>query len=569
MGDMGRNLGKKLRESVMSIIPISALVIIIAFSIGGVDKGVIGMFAVGAVLLVLGMGLFTLGADIAMMPMGGAVGSTLSKSRKLWLIILACFVMGMLITIAEPDLQVLATQLSATSEPNMSLIIAVAAGVGAFLVMSVLKTFFRIRLRYLLVGFYGLIFLLAIFVPREFLAVSFDSGGVTTGPITVPFLMSLGVGIAAVRGGSSNSDDSFGMIALCSIGPVIAVMIMGISGASDVTIVNDGVPAVDSFGAIMRQFGIGFPHYLKEVAIALAPILVVFFIFQFTAIHLPKGQIIRILVGIVYTYVGLSIFLTGVNIGFMPLGRLLGETIGARSYNWILIPIAMVIGALVIFAEPAVHVLNKQVEEVTGGSITARTMLVFLAVGVSLALGLSMVRVLTGISIWYILLPGYGIALLLAFFVPDVMTGIAFDSGGVASGPMTATFILPFAMGACEATGGSVLTDAFGLVAFVALAPLITIQILGLIYKLKTRKAAVAEPVADEEIVDFDKPQTLKRLQKARPKRIDRQLARLMALQKRLQDKINTLQTKRGTTDETLDNSVGKVDTIDDGEENR
>ncbi len=548
-----KNLGKKLAESVLSVLPIAALVIVAAFSVGGIDGGLIGLFAVGAVLLILGMGLFTLGADVAMMPMGGAVGAALSKSRKVWLAVIVCFVMGMLITVAEPDLQVLAGQLKSGEGVNTALIVAVAAGVGAFLVLSVLRTFFRIDLRYILIFFYVVVFILAAFVPDDFIAVAFDSGGVTTGPVTVPFLMSLGLGIAAVRGGKSNEEDSFGMIALCSIGPVLAVVILGLTGGAEVSASVETVPEIGSFADIMRAVANGLPYYLKEVAIALSPIVAVFLVFQFAAIRLPKDRLIRILIGIVYTYIGLSVFLTGVNVGFMPLGKTLGETIGGREYNWILVPIAAVMGALVVFAEPAVHVLNKQVEEITGGAISSRVMMAFLAVGVSVALALSMLRVITGVSIWYFLVPGYAIALLLTFFVPRVFTGIAFDSGGVASGPMTATFILPFAIGACTAGGGNIFTDAFGLVAFVAIAPLISVQILGLIYALKTRRVKALAAPSDEEVVDFGK--TAGRASAG--KRTVRRIKRIDATERRLEKKIEALRHKRERLTLTDESAAG------------
>lgn len=514
---MRKNLLNKFSESLFSILPISVLVIIFAFIQPDIDGGTIGLFAVCTVLLIVGMGLFTLGADMAMMPMGQSVGAHLSKSKKIWLTIIVCFVLGVLVTIAEPDLQVLAEQLSSGDGKNTVLLYAVALGVGLFLVIFLLKTYIKIKLSYILTFFYAIIFILAIFVPKDFLASAFDSGGVTTGPITVPFLMSLGIGLASVRGGKSNSEDSFGMIAFCSIGPIMAVMIIGLSGTASVGVSESVAPVLGGFADIMREVGSGFPIYLKEVGIALLPIVGIFVLFQIFALKLPKEQIIKLVIGILYTYIGLVIFLTGVNIGFMPMGKALGASIAASSYKWILVPLGVVIGCCIVLAEPAVHLLNKQVEEITGGAISRKTMMVALAAGISILVGLGMVRVLTGISIWYFLLPGYGIALLLSYFVPPVFTGIAFDSGGVSSGPMTATFLLPFAMGACSAVGGNILTDAFGMVAFVAMAPLITIQLLGLIFKVKSsvgerrlRLASTADAElalvadADSGTVDFD-----------------------------------------------------------------
>ena len=344
-------------------------------------------------------------------------------------------------------------------------------------------------LRWLLLGCYGLIFLAAVFAQPDFLPVAFDSGGVTTGPITVPFILALGIGVAAVRGGKSAHDDSFGLVALCSVGPILSVFLVSLFyDASSGGYAAESAPIPQTAGEMLRQFGAGLPHYAKEVLVALLPIVAAFVLFQLLFLHLPRRQMIRAAVGVVYTYLGLVLFLTGANVGFLPAGNYLGGAIAALPYNWILIPIGMVIGFFVVAAEPAVHVLNKQVEEISGGTISRKAMLIGLMCGVAVSLGLAMARVLTGVSIWYCLLPGYAIALGMSFFVPQIFTAVAFDSGGVASGPMTATFLLPFAMGACEALGGNVLSDAFGIVAMVAMTPLITIQILGLWSVLRARR---------------------------------------------------------------------------------
>lgn len=512
---MGKSLLEKFKESLLSILPITVLVVIIALSFTKMSGYMIGNFLIGAVLLIFGMGLFTLGADVAMMPMGGSIGSMLAKTKqsRFPLVLLTSLVIGFVITLAEPDLHVLAEQLS-----SPIVIYVVAAGVGLFLVFSVLKALFRLKLTYILLACYDIVFVLAVVlwaVKPEFLAASFDGGGVTTGPITVPFLMAMGLGLSAVRGGRSE-EDSFGMIALCSIGPILAVMILGLSDSITLGGGETSNIVIESFSDIGALLGAGFLHQMKEVAIALAPVVAVFFFFQIVSLHLNKSQIIRIVVGIVYTYVGLTVFLTGVNVGFMPMGEQIGAALASKSYRGILIPLGMVMGCLVVLAEPAIHVLNKQVEEVTGGAISKKLMLIALCSGIALSVGLAMLRVLTGISIWWFIAPVYGISILLTFFVPPIFTGIAFDSGGVASGPMTATFMLPMAIGACTAVGGNVYTDAFGLVAFVAMTPLITIQLVGLMFKLKTRhidrkavliaetRAQLISAGESAETVDFD-----------------------------------------------------------------
>ena len=495
----------KLKEAVDSVLPITIIVAVLCFFFIPVGSGLMLAFLVGALMLIVGMGLFTLGAELSMTQMGNLVGAKMTKSRRLWLILVLAFILGLAITIAEPDLQVLAQNVPGIDKTM--LILTVSAGVGIFLTICMLRILLGISLRTLLLIFYGIVFLLAALSDPDFLSVAFDSGGVTTGPMTVPFIMALGVGVAAIRSDENAKADSFGLVALCSVGPVLAVMLLGAIYHSD-----SAVAALTVVGNIENTVELGadyfhaFPVYLKEVAVALLPIFVFFLLFQCFSLRLRRLPFMRILIGIAYTYVGLVLFLTGVNVGFSPLGYVLGGALSAGKLSWLLIPLAMLMGWFIINAEPAVHILNKQVEELSAGAISARAMGVSLSIAVSLAGGLAMVRVLTGISVLYFLVPGYLIALILSFFVPRPFTAIAFDSGGVASGPLTATFMLPFAMGACDATGGNVMTDAFGLVALVAMMPLITVQIMGAVYVLKSRRAG-AEPAlpafGDNEIIEL------------------------------------------------------------------
>lgn len=502
---MNKNLALKIKESLVAVVPITIIVLLLHFTISPMPLGTLALFLIGAVLLIIGMGLFTLGADMSMMPMGEKIGGHLTKSRKISILIVISFLIGIMITVAEPDLQVLAKQVPAV--PDIVLVAAVAIGVGFFLVASLLRIIFQIKLSYLLIMFYILVFGLAAFTSKDFLAVAFDSGGVTTGPITVPFIMALGIGVAKVRGDKNSLDDSFGLVALSSIGPILAVLILGMFyDSSSGSYMKINPAEVHSIKELLGLFINGFPIYAKEVAIALLPIIVFFFIFQFFSFKLSKYQIRKISIGMLLTYLGLVFFLTGVNVGFMPAGNYLGKKIASLSYHWVLVPLGMLIGFFIVTAEPAVHVLNKQVEEITGGTISQKSMLGSLAIGMSISVSLAMIRVITGISIWYFLIIGYIIALSLTFFVPKIFTAIAFDSGGVASGPMTATFLLPFAMGACESLGGNILTDAFGIVAMVAMTPLVTIQILGLIYSIRTKKRKSTNNIStdeDNDIIDF------------------------------------------------------------------
>lgn len=479
-----KNLLEKLKESLGAVLPIIGIVLVLCFSIAPIPNSVLMTFVVGAVLLIIGMMFFTLGAEMAMTPMGERIGTKLTNTRKISVVIVLCFILGFIITISEPDLQVLAEQVP--SIPNYTLIIAVATGVGIFLVAAVLRMLFGIPLAHMLLILYPIIFILASIVPQDFLTVAFDSGGVTTGPMTVPFIMALGIGFSAVRSDKHAENDSFGLVALCSVGPILAVLLLGLlyhpeeSGYEQTMIVK-----TDNSVEMWQLFQEGLPYYMKEMLISLLPIILFFFIFQIVSLHLHKKTLVKIIIGIIYTYIGLVLFLTGVNVGFMPAGNYLGQVIAGLSYPWIIVPIGMLIGYFIVKAEPAVYVLTEQVEELTSGAISAKAMGMSLSIGVAFSLGLAMMRVLTGISILWFLLPGYAVALGLTFFVPKIFTAIAFDSGGVASGPMTATFLLPFSMGACEALGGNVVTDAFGVVAMVAMTPLITIQILGLIYQIQ------------------------------------------------------------------------------------
>lgn len=500
-------LREKLTEALNSVLPIIGIVMILCFTIAPISTSILLCFLMGAAMIVIGTMFFTLGAEISMTPMGERLGTAITKSKKLGIIIVLGFVLGFIITISEPDLSVLAEQVP--SIPNRTLILSVALGVGVFLVIALLRMLFSIALPHMLILFYLLAFVLTLFVPQSFLAVAFDSGGVTTGPMTVPFIMAFGIGISAIRNDRHASDDSFGLVALCSIGPILAVLILGmIYRPADSAYIPPVLPDINNSVELWQMFCIGLPAYIREIAVSLFPIILFFGIFQITVLKLTKRNLRKIVVGLAYTYIGLVLFLTGANVGFIPAGNYLGQVIASLDYNWVIVLIGMIIGFFIVKAEPAVYVLNKQVEEITDGAIPARAMSISLSIGVAVSLGIAMLRVLTGVSILWFIIPGYAIALGLSFFVPKIFTAIAFDSGGVASGPMTATFLLPFAQGACTAVGGNIVTDAFGVVAMVAMTPLITIQILGMIYQIKQRSLpkdqALPEPAAGIGQLDDD-----------------------------------------------------------------
>lgn len=523
---MTKALKDKIIESLTSILPIALIIALLGVSFTPIDTGTFVLFSVGVILLIVGMGCFTLGADMSLLVIGEKIGSKMTHSRKIWLIALLSFIIGIIVTLAEPDLKILAEQVGAlkpewdgTFFGDYLLIITVAVGVGIFLTIAMLRIVFRIRLSILLIIFYVGAFVLSIFCPAQFRAVAFDSGGVTTGPMTVPFIMSLGVGVASIRSDKKGQDDSFGLVALSSVGPIIAVLVLGVIfkinniqyPLGDLT----DFTQVDTTRNAFFEYLNGFGKNALEVLIALAPILAFFLLFQLVARSFNKKQIGRIFIGFAYTFFGLVLFLTGANVGFMPVGREIGKALASLWGGWLLIPVGMIIGYFVVAAEPAVHVLNKQVERMSAGAISSKAMKRGLCIGVSGAIGLSMLRILTGIDIMWILIPGYAVALILTFFTPPMFTGIAFDSGGVASGAMVSSFVLPMATGACFILNGgieagsaviieAIMTHAFGCVAFVALAPLVSIQILGIVYRRKTSKIKRNFFSVEERILEYE-----------------------------------------------------------------
>ena len=489
-----RELRAKILEALLSALPITVIVYVMSLTpLFDFSTTELITFTVGAMLLVLGIGLFSLGADLAMTPMGSSVGSGLAKQQKLGLLLIVCFILGVLITVAEPNLQVLANQVSAVMYGTV-LTYSVGLGIGTVLMIAVLKIVFKQSLALILMLFYMLLFALALLLSINgniaLLPMAVDSGGVATGPVTVPFIMALGVGISSILGDRRSKENSFGLVAFCSVGPILVVLLLGIFSRNNLSyeVPNYAVDA-DILGAFLANAA----TTAKDVAIALGMIVVFFLVCQFTFLKLPAKRLKKLAIGVAFTYVGLVLFLSGVNVGFMPIGYKLGESIAAFDERFLIV-FGLAVGILTVLAEPAVHVLNKQVEEVTGGMITKRAMLLGLCIGVGASIALSMVRIVYDFSIAYYLIPGYFLSLVLSLFVPPVYTAIAFDSGGVASGPMTSGFILPLALGACVTLqgGDAVLRDGFGVVAMVAMAPLITIQLLGF-------RAIVADKIAERQ----------------------------------------------------------------------
>lgn len=494
-------LAEKIRESAVSVLPILILVSLLCLFLTPMQPQLLLAFLIGALMLILGMGLFSLGAEQSMTPIGTKIGTALTKTKNLPLILGVSFLLGFAITVAEPDLQVLAETVPHIS--STVLLVTVGIGVGLFMSLCMYRIITGANLRWLLLGCYALIFLLAAFTDPDFLCIAFDSGGVTTGPMTVPFILAMGMGVANIRSDNRAEADSFGLVALCSIGPILSVLLLGFfydGGEAVAELSHTSLPTTTAIGG---AFLAALPVYFKEMAIAMLPIVGIFLIFQLALLRLTRRRLVKILIGLLYTYLGLVLFLTGVNIGFSTLGAELGAALGRTAPQW-LIPLAIVLGWFIISAEPAVSILEKQIETVSAGAIPGKAIKRSLSIAIAISMGLAMLRVLTGISILWFVVPGYAAALALSFFVPDIYTAIAFDSGGVASGPMTATFMLQLVMGASIALGGNVLRDAFGVVALVAMMPLLSIQLVGFLYERRAKRTAREAPVyGDLDIIEL------------------------------------------------------------------
>lgn len=485
----------KLKESFLSILPITLIVLLLGVTLVPLSGQIVLNFCISCVLLAVGIALFNLGADTAMLPIGQHIGGHLSKKNNPWLMALFCFLLGVIITVAEPDLMVLAEQVS--SVDTWAFIVTVSVGVGAFLVLGLLRILFKWSFSVVISISYVLIFIMAIFVDSGIIPLSFDSGSVTTGPISVPFIMAFGIGLASARG-TNNKEDSFGLIGFASAGPILAVMILMCAQG-----VNSAEPVISENLTFLQAI----PIYLKDVGLTILPIALFFILFQIFALKLPFHEVGRIIIGLVYTYIGIVIFLVGVNVGFMPVGKLIGQGM-ASEHAWALIPICLVIGFCMAMVEPAVQVLAKQIEEITGRTVKKAVMILCVAIGVAIALALCAVRILTHISILWILVPAYAITIILSFVAPKLFVGIAYDSGGVATGAIATTFALPMIMGACTTLGGNLLYDAFGTLAFCAIAPILVVLVFGVIYKLKANKVKANTEETEElkciDIVEYD-----------------------------------------------------------------
>lgn len=510
------NVLKKLLETVASVFPIMAIVLLLGFTIVPLDKVMLLRFIIGGLLLILGLTIFLVGVELGIQPMGERCGAELTKKKSLMLLLIVAFLIGFIVTVAEPDIQVFALQVknffSFVNKDVFTFVIA--GGVGVFITIGLLRTVLNISIKWILFILYVFLFLVTMLAPKSFVGIAFDSGGATTGPMTVPFIMALGLGVSAVR---SDNDNSFGLTGICSVGPVLAVILYSIvlktSGHFDnygAKIIQESIYNSESgnfFYQIFSPYGKIFLHTAKEAMLSILPLIALFIIFQLTLLKMTGLQVARFVIGFIYSFIGLTIFLVGVNGGFSLTGSELGKKLGFLAMNnggiWfvILILVGLLFGAIIVCAEPAVWVLSEQVETVSGGTIKRKFLLVFLSVGTAIAIGLALWRAVNGFDLKLILIPGYIIAMVLMIFCPSMFSGIAFDSGGVASGPLTSTFVLSFTLGA--ASFSTKANDSFGVIALVAMMPLIAIQLMGIIYKVvsdKQEKQAVKKEVTGNEL---------------------------------------------------------------------
>lgn len=492
---MLKSLQEKIIESLKAVLPMTIIVTIITFSIGIEIELILG-FLLGALFLIIGLAIFSIGAEESMMTLASDIGASLIKTKKLMLIVGVVFIVGLLITISEPALWVLGDQFKDVVNP-LTFIFVISIGVGLFVVLAILRIIFQFSLKALIIISYGLVFMVGIivsFINPSFIPIAFDSGGATTGPMAVPFIMSLAYGFSLARVDKAIEEDSFGLVGIASIGPIIAVLLLGF-------FFQPSVPSIDLTSTFLDYFILN----LLQMLIAILPFLVFFFIFQIFVFKYTKGRVIKIIVAFLYVYIGLVIFLTGANAGLVNMAHALGTFFAGSKQAWLIIPLGVLFGFVSIAAEPSVIVLNKLVEEVSGGTISKKMMYISLSTGVSIALGLASIRVLTGISIWWIIGPVYLIILAMLFVTPKIFYAIAIDSGGAVSGALTSAFLMPFIFGAGEVLGANILTDAFGVVAFVAMSPLITIQILGLVFKFRQKRVAKPQEERDDSIIEMDK----------------------------------------------------------------
>ncbi len=513
------NFKRKLFETSLAIVPVAIIIIVLNITVAPVPLSTALSFGLGSVFVILGLSIFLAGVDLAIVPSGSLIGAALTRTRNLPALLGVALVSGFIITLAEPNINVQGDLVEAVTQiiTSRALVVSVSLGVGIFLALGMGRIILQIPYKLIVVLAYALALFLASRVAPMFVAIAFDSSGASTGPLTVPFFIALGLGVSSVRGGKKADDDSFGTTGIAAIGAILAIttlaFILSRGSNADATLAADYIPEAFATlptlensapfftllrGACSTLFR-SFPFEAVSVSFSLGPLAILVIIFQLVLLHMPPAQMRRIVIGLIYAWIGLVLFFAGANTGFIPAGTALGQALGGPDKQWILIPLGCILGALIVTAEPAMWVLTTQVEEVSAGNIRKPVLLTTVAIGVATGVGLTMWRVIAGFNVWFLIAPTFLLAMALTFVTPKLFVSIAFDSGSVATGPISSTLILPLTLGAALASGGNPATDGFGLIAMIAVFPPISIQILGILFHAKERimaKHAAARPRA-------------------------------------------------------------------------
>lgn len=488
---------QKLKEVFLSICPVFIVVILTHVFIYPLTTHLFVRFVISSILLIFGLTLFLIGVDLGISPMGQLLGPLISKSNKHRFIIIFGFFIGFLISFAEPALLIMSQQVEQLSGGVLNstlLLVVVSIGIGTMVVVGLFRLLYNLPLYIILIISYGIIFLLSLNTSFELLAIAFDSSGVTTGILAVPFLLSLSLGITTLKKDSKSSEkDSFGLISIASAGAIIMVLLLNRAYQPNLTSATINYLNYDSV-SILNTFLLQISSSIHETLLSMSPLILMGIVVSlFNRNKISKRSLIRMAMGFIYSVLGLFLFLVSINSSYIEVGNKIGNNLINELSFIPLVLFGFVIGVVTILAEPAVYVLTTQIETVTSGYIKRRSVIIALTIGVGSAIAISVLRVLIPqVQLWHFLLPGYGLALGLMFVTPKLFVGIAFDAGGVATGPMISTFILSFIHGLADAMpSADVLIDGFGMVSLVALMPIITIELLGLIFKLKSVKRGV------------------------------------------------------------------------------
>lgn len=484
---------EKLKEVLTSILPIVVVFSILAIFLLKLPGEEIAMFIFCIILVVLGFTIFLTGVEVGINPMGAIIGKEIPKRRSRMFMILVVFTISFLVTIAEPDVSVFATQVHemfSSINPG-TLTLCIAVGVAFFLIVAAFRIIYKLSLRAIITAGYVVVAIMTIVLyatgNNEFIAIAFDSGGVTTGPVTVPVLLALGIGICSV-GAKRNRMEGFGMIGLASIGPIIALLIMGLVSNTTYAAGSESAPEELTIG--LELLWKEFVESARGVLIALLPLIAFFIVFKRVFLQHSWASIYYMVEAVAVAGIGVIIFLTGVYTGFMPVAIKLGVEL-ATYEPFLVIILGFVLGFLVAFAEPAVSILGDQVQRASRGMLPRKLIIMVISVGVAFLVALGMMKTVYDLNLIWIIIPGYVITIVLMWLGEKDMVGIAFDAGGVSTGPMSVAILSSIYVGLSSALydGATAVINGFGLIALIALAPCLFLSALSVFMKYKGRVA--------------------------------------------------------------------------------